>query len=84
MRIFFDAPRGKNGFGHDALFVPLGFEQMFGELGEDEKNINQPPREGARPAQVFCLNAGSEHRPGRYFFRRKKAFAAGTGLDTVF
>jgi XTP/dITP diphosphohydrolase len=32
------APRGKNGFGYDPLFVPMGFEQTFAELGEDIKN----------------------------------------------
>ncbi|MGB7746608.1 MAG: non-canonical purine NTP pyrophosphatase [Verrucomicrobiia bacterium] len=32
------APRGKNGFGYDPLFVPDGFEQTFAELGEDVKN----------------------------------------------
>jgi XTP/dITP diphosphohydrolase len=32
------APRGKNGFGYDPLFVPVGFEQTFAELGEDVKN----------------------------------------------
>ena len=32
------APRGKNGFGYDPLFVPDGFEQAFAELGEDVKN----------------------------------------------
>jgi XTP/dITP diphosphohydrolase len=36
-RIIF-APRGKNGFGYDPLFVPTGFEQTFAELGEDVKN----------------------------------------------
>jgi XTP/dITP diphosphohydrolase len=36
-RIIF-APRGKNGFGYDPLFVPVGFEQTFAELGEDVKN----------------------------------------------
>jgi len=36
-RIVF-APRGKNGFGYDPLFVPVGFEQTFAELGEDVKN----------------------------------------------
>ena len=36
-RIIF-APRGKNGFGYDPLFVPVGFEQTFAELGEEVKN----------------------------------------------
>jgi XTP/dITP diphosphohydrolase len=36
-RIIF-APRGQNGFGYDPLFVPVGFEQTFAELGEDIKN----------------------------------------------
>jgi XTP/dITP diphosphohydrolase len=36
-RILF-APRGKNGFGYDPLFVPVGFEQTFAELGDDIKN----------------------------------------------
>jgi XTP/dITP diphosphohydrolase len=32
------APRGKNGFGYDPLFVPAGLEQTFAELGDDVKN----------------------------------------------
>jgi XTP/dITP diphosphohydrolase len=36
-RILF-APLGKNGFGYDPLFVPVGYEQTFAELGEDVKN----------------------------------------------
>jgi XTP/dITP diphosphohydrolase len=36
-RMIFE-PRGNNGFGYDPLFVPVGFEQTFAELGEDVKN----------------------------------------------
>jgi XTP/dITP diphosphohydrolase len=36
-RILF-GPRGQNGFGYDPLFVPMGFEQTFAELGDDVKN----------------------------------------------
>lgn len=36
-RIIF-APRGQNGFGYDPLFVPVGFEQTFAELGDEVKN----------------------------------------------
>ena len=32
------APRGKNGFGYDPLFTPVGFDQTFAELGENVKN----------------------------------------------
>ncbi len=32
------APRGQGGFGYDPLFVPAGFAQSFGELGEATKN----------------------------------------------
>ena len=36
-RIIF-APRGKDGFGYDPLFVPIGYEQTFAELGDEVKN----------------------------------------------
>jgi len=31
------APRGENGFGFDPIFVPHGYDQTFGELGDEVK-----------------------------------------------
>ncbi|MCX6898456.1 MAG: non-canonical purine NTP pyrophosphatase [Verrucomicrobia bacterium] len=36
-RILFE-PRGAGGFGYDPLFVPVGYDATFAELGEDVKN----------------------------------------------
>ena len=33
-----EKPRGNNGFGYDAIFIPEGYEKTFGELGDDVKN----------------------------------------------
>ncbi len=32
------APRGSGGFGYDPLFIPLGHDKSFAELGESVKN----------------------------------------------
>jgi XTP/dITP diphosphohydrolase len=32
-------PTGQGGFGYDPLFVPVGFDQSFAELGPDTKNL---------------------------------------------
>lgn len=36
-RIMFE-PSGQGGFGYDPLFVPVGYDNSFAELGEDVKN----------------------------------------------
>jgi XTP/dITP diphosphohydrolase len=32
------APRGDKGFGYDPLFMPEGYDESFGQLGEAAKN----------------------------------------------
>ena len=52
---FIFEPRGKNGFGYDPLFVPVGFEQTFAELGEDVKNqLSHRAKALAKLKDYFC------------------------------
>jgi XTP/dITP diphosphohydrolase len=53
-RILFE-PRGTNGFGYDPLFVPVGFDQTFAELGEDVKNrLSHRAKALAKLKDYFC------------------------------
>ncbi|MCC5932115.1 MAG: RdgB/HAM1 family non-canonical purine NTP pyrophosphatase [Cyclobacteriaceae bacterium] len=36
--IIIDAPRGKDGFGYDPVFIPKGFDQTFAEMSLGQKN----------------------------------------------
>jgi len=47
------APRGKNGFGYDPLFMPVGFEQSFAELGEAVKNKLSHRAKALKKLKVF-------------------------------
>jgi len=38
------APRGQNGFGWDAIFIPEGEERTFGEMTADEKDARSHRR----------------------------------------
>ena len=33
-----ETPRGKNGFGYDPLFIPIGHSKTFAEMSTKEKN----------------------------------------------
>ncbi len=57
-RIIFK-PRGNNGFGYDPLFVPVGFELTFAELGEDVKNkLSHRARALEKFKEFFSSKAG--------------------------
>ncbi|HEX5399309.1 MAG TPA: non-canonical purine NTP pyrophosphatase [Verrucomicrobiae bacterium] len=53
-RIIF-APQGENGFGYDPLFVPVGYEQTFAELGDEVKNqLSHRAKALAKLKRHFC------------------------------
>lgn len=50
------APRGANGFGYDPVFVPEGYEQSFGELTADIKEIISHRARALSAARAFLLD----------------------------
>ena len=47
------APRGKNGFGYDPIFIPAGFRKTFAELPSDVKNQMSHRSQALKKAAEF-------------------------------
>jgi len=52
--------RGNYGFGYDPIFVPDGFDQTFGELGQNVKSRISHRAKALRKARTFFLHGGFE------------------------
>ncbi len=53
------APRGTGGFGYDPLFIPMGRDQSFAELGESVKNgLSHRSKALARLRERFDASGG--------------------------
>lgn len=51
-------PRGTQGFGYDAMFLPQGFDRTFGEISSEEKHGLPPRGRGlSHRARAFLLLA---------------------------
>ncbi len=50
-----DAPRGKNGFGYDPLFIPDGFNRTYAELKPSEKNLISHRSRALKAAKAWLL-----------------------------
>jgi len=58
-RIIFE-PRGKNGFGYDPLFVPMGFDQTYAELGDGVKNKLSHRAKALEKLKTFFMSKNKE------------------------
>jgi XTP/dITP diphosphohydrolase len=56
------APRGSKGFGYDPLFLPLGYEQSFAELGDAIKNRISHRAAALRRMQAWLEQTGGKLR----------------------
>lgn len=54
-KIIFE-PRGKNGFGYDPLFVPVGFDATYAELGDEVKNRLSHRAKALEKLKAFFTN----------------------------
>lgn len=50
------APRGTNGFGYDPVFVPIGYEQTFGELSIEIKEKISHRARALKAARSFLID----------------------------
>jgi len=53
-------PRGTKGFGFDPIFIPEGFSQTFGELGEDIKNRISHRAKALQAMAEYILNLSGD------------------------
>lgn len=49
------APRGKHGFGYDPVFIPHGYEQTFGELNSEIKQLISHRARALANTRAFLL-----------------------------
>ncbi|MEN9975404.1 MAG: RdgB/HAM1 family non-canonical purine pyrophosphatase [Verrucomicrobiota bacterium] len=52
-----DAPQGEHGFGYDPLFIPIGYDKSFAELGDAVKNTLSHRSRALAMAIAFLLNS---------------------------
>ncbi|MBI2094539.1 MAG: RdgB/HAM1 family non-canonical purine NTP pyrophosphatase [Candidatus Omnitrophica bacterium] len=52
------APRGRNGFGYDPVFIPDGFSKTFAELPKTQKNKISHRGRAMRAARRLLLHSG--------------------------
>ena len=48
-------PRGSNGFGYDPVFIPDGYDQTFGELGDEVKKMISHRARALAAARPFLI-----------------------------
>jgi len=53
--------RGKQGFGYDPIFIPDGYDQTFGELGEDVKRFISHRSNAFKKLFDLLLKTGEIH-----------------------